>query len=393
MRHSQSRKGVALLGAVTMVFFSAVSAHAVATLTVSDAAIQPGQSAPITVTLATGGDDIAGTENRLGFPGELTVSNCTVNEAINKPATAFAGTNPITALVLALTNTDAIADGSVLYTCTATVAGGAADGDYEIGCTGAGASDPAGNSIDTDCVNGTITVTGPPQGSIDIGSVTGAPGETVSVDVSLTVASGAEIAGTENVLTFAAGLSGGTAAAGIQLQECAVNPGINKGATAFSFQPAACTEGIDCESLKALVLSLNNVDPIPTGSVMYTCEVVIGPDAAVGSYPLTCSDEGASDGEGQDVFIECIDGAVNVEIADTPTPVPTSTNTPQDATPTPTMDQDPTATNTPTNTRTNTPPADIDDDSCAIVAPQSTSTGWMLLLPMAGLLWLRRRSR
>ncbi len=382
-----------LIGAVTMVVFSAVSAHAVATLTVSDVALQPGESAPITVTLSTGGDDIAGTENRLGFPGELTVSDCEVNPAINKSATAFAGTNPITALVLALNNTDAIADGSVLYTCTATVDGGAADGDYEIGCTGAGASDPAGNSIDTDCVNGTVTVTGPPLGTIVIGSVTGAPGSMVSVDVSLTVTGGTEIAGTENVLTFAAGLSGGTAAGGIQLHDCIVNPAINKGGTAFSFQPSACTEGATCESMKSLVLAFDNTAAIPSGSVLYTCQVAIGPDAE-GTYPLTCSEPGASDGEGVPVFVDCADGSVTVaEATPTATMEPTSTNTPVVPTAVPTGEVTATATNTATNTPTNTRVRVSDeDDGCAVVEPRGSSAGWTLLLPLAVLFWSRRRT-
>jgi MYXO-CTERM domain-containing protein len=366
-----------MVGAAAMMLFSAASANAVATLTISDVALQPGQSGPITVTLATGGDDIAGTENRIGFPAELTVDGCVRNEAINKGATAFAGTNPITALVLALDNTAAIPDGSVLYTCTVTVSEEAADGELEVECSGPGASDPDGNSIDSECVNGIVTVTGPPQGSINIGSVTGAPGTTASVEVSLTVVEGAEIAGTENVITF------GTA--GVQLQACVVNPGINKGGTAFSFQPSG--------SVKALVLALDNTDAIPTDSVLYTCQVAIGADVENGTtIPLTCSEPGASDGEGNPVLVECSDGLVTVaEATPTPTSEPTSTNTPDSPTPTDTPDASPTPTNTSTNTPTRTP-SRVDDDSCAIVAPESTSTGWMLLLPMAGLLWLRRRN-
>jgi len=36
---------------------------------------------------------------------------------------------------------------------------------------------------------------------------------------------------------------------------------------------------------------------------------------------------------------------------------------------------------------------DDDDDGCSVVAPANSQAGWMLAIPVVGLLWLRRRTR
>lgn len=80
----------------------------------------------------------------------------------------------------------------------------------------------------------------------------------------------------------------------------------------------------------------------------------------------------------------------------TRTNTPTSTNTP---TVTPTRTATATSANTNTPVHTSTPaknPTPIytpNSSTCAITAPADSSTGWLLLLPGAALLWLRRRSR
>jgi hypothetical protein len=52
---------------------------------------------------------------------------------------------------------------------------------------------------------------------------------------------------------------------------------------AFAFLPPGCF-GPDC-SVRALVLAFDNVDPIPDGSVLFTCHMLIAPDAATGIIP------------------------------------------------------------------------------------------------------------
>src|SRR5262249_52904797 len=101
----------------------------------------------------------------------------------------------------------------------------------------------------------------------------------------------------------------------------------------FVFQPVGCTLGVDC-GVRALVLALNNVDPIPDGSVLYTCRVDIDPSAALGSYPVRCANPGASDPQGMILATTSADGAVQV-VADLPTPTATPSRLPT-LTPTPT---------------------------------------------------------
>lgn len=363
-------------------------------------------SGSVSVTLSTGGNSIAGTENEIAFGPEVQLSNCAVNPAINRTASAFsytpAGCTPgdncsgVKALILSFTDLTPLPDGVVLYTCDVSVDAGAAPGDYALECEAPGASDPAGNSIDTDCDDGAVIVPDEPVVEIAVSSATGAPGGTVQIEISLNLLrEGVEVAGTENVLNFAPET---------QIVECAVNPAIDRGATAFAFSPQGCAPGSNCSSVKALVLSFTNISAIPDGSVLYTCDVGLAGgtvaatvSGAAGTYPITCTEPGASDPDGNPLFTICSNGSVTIEEPATPTPQPTSTPTftleptaPETPADTPT----PVATNTPTNTSTNTPrPGGFDDDSCAIVSPQSSSTGWMLLLPMAVLLWARRRQR
>ena len=67
---------------------------------------------------------------------------------------------------------------------------------------------------------------------------------------------------------------------------------------------------MDCTSVKLLVLSLTDVDPIPDGSVLYTCTVAISFFAPDGTYPLDTNQEDASTPDGEAVATEGIDGAV-----------------------------------------------------------------------------------
>jgi hypothetical protein len=355
-------------------------------------------SGTVEVTLATGGNDVAGTENDITFGPEIQLSNCVVNPEINRTASAFsfspsgctAGTDceSVKALVLSFTDLDPLPDGALLYTCDATVTGGTAPGEYTLGCANPGASDPIGNSVDSVCADGTVTVPDVPVAEIAVGSVTGVPGTTAQIEISLNLLeSGVEVAGAENVLNFPAEA---------RVIGCAVNEDIGREASAFSLSPTDCTPGTDCESVKALILSFTNLTGIPDGSVLYTCDVALpgGSAASLGTFAVTCSEPGTSDPEGNPLTTTCSDGLVTVEEpTPTPTPEPTSTNTPEPPTFTPTQDASPTPPNTATNTPTNTRSIGAEDDGCSVAAPRHSSGGWMFLVPMAGLLWLRRRAR
>jgi MYXO-CTERM domain-containing protein len=386
----------------------AAAAQAVV-ITIDDASGDAGSTIGVTVTLNTEGASVAGTQNDITFGSDSGIAiaaktngkpDCAVNPDIDKGGTSFAfqpsgctaGTDctGVRALVLALDNVDPIPDGSVLYTCQVAIASDAS-GVIALTNSNAGASDPDGNALPTTAVSGNVTVGGePPSGTvITIDQAQGEAGQTIPVNVSLTT--DASIAGTQNDIAFAAPLAIVAKANG--KPDCAVNEAIDKGGTSFAFQPSGCTAGTDCTGIRALVLALDNVNPIPSGSVLYTCQVAIA-EGATGEQTLTCSNAGASDPDGNAVPASCTNGTVIIG-----GPTPTPTDTPPVATPTdtPAATATNTAAATATHTRrpTNTPGGGggNDDDGCAVVAPVEGSAAWMLLLPAAALLWLRRRSR
>lgn len=117
-----------------------------------------------------------------------------------------------------------------------------------------------------------------------VGTATGTPGQDVALTVSLQAA-GAKVAGTENDLNFdAANVSFGAGGK----PSCRVNPAIGKGGTAFSFRPNGC-KGTACATARALVLAMDNTDPIPDGAALYTCTVHISPSAPPGQYRIRIS--------------------------------------------------------------------------------------------------------
>src|SRR5262249_10831196 len=154
----------------------------------------------------------------------------------------------------------------------------------------------------TGAVTATATsTTGPVDATIIIGSATGEPGSTVTLTVSLDAS--VPVAGTQNDITLSP--LAPIAARANGKPDCTVNPDIDKGGTSFAFEPAGCTPGTDCTSVRALVLSLDNVCPIcgtPTTDcpsvgacpvTLYTCQVAISTDAT-GTIPLPCTNSASS---------------------------------------------------------------------------------------------------
>jgi hypothetical protein len=394
--------------AASALILAAAQAGAVS-LTVGTAETEVGQNASIPVTLQAMGEDVAGTQNDLQYPSGEGVSigvvanaqgrpTCARNEAIMKEGTAFSFQPPqcapgttctaVRALVLSLSNVDPIPDGSVLYNCEFSVGTGTPGGAYELTQTGVGASDPDGVALPATGVAGVLEVsTGPAPVVIEIGNAAGPVDGNASVDVSLSADAGVEVAGTQNDIGFDPNAAIRAGDNGRPL--CDDNPEISKEGSAFSFQPPQCTVGTTCTAIRALILSLSNVDPIPSGSRLYSCDIATGDE---GTFPLTCSGPGSSDPDGVALDTDCTDGEVVVggepPITETPTTGPTLT-------PTPTIPEGPT--NTPVRTATRTgiiPPINDCDDGCAIAAPAQNDNGFMVwLLPAAMLLWLRRRAR
>jgi hypothetical protein len=120
----------------------------------------PGERVDVGVTLRTGGLPVAGVQLDLQLElnmgavriadGEQGQPDCRVNPDIGKAGTGFAqpfGDDTVRALVLSLTNTDLIADGSLLFTCTYEIAAGAAPATVALYCRDALGSTPEGRAI------------------------------------------------------------------------------------------------------------------------------------------------------------------------------------------------------------------------------------------------------
>jgi len=181
-----------------------------------------------------------------------------------------------------------------------------------------------------------------PRVWIDLSSAAGAPGEDVTLDVSLHTG-GEAVAGVQTDIGFdPAALSPPQTDNGRPL--CFVNPNINK-VTSFAFQPPACVVGGSCTAFRAIVFAFDNVDPIPDGALLFTCTVRIAPNTPPGTYTLSTSHRRVSDPTGVGNDIPGSDGEVVVTLVPGATPNATWTSAPS-RTPTPT--RLPTATFNPT---------------------------------------------
>ncbi len=187
--------------------------------------------------------------------------------------------------------------------------------------------------------------------TIEIESVAARRGAAVETAVVLHT-DGEEVAGTENIIDFDGE---------VYPLECWGNPAIDKDVIAFASSPSGCVAG-DCDSLKALVLSVSNTSPIPDGSILYWCLVRVSPSAESGDHLLECANPGSSTLAGGPVETSCVDGVVTVLaeppiptmlITPRPTPTPFSIDSPRPThtrPPTPTLGL-PTRTRTPSSLR------------------------------------------
>jgi len=196
--------------------------------------------------------------------------------------------------------------------------------------------------------------------SVDVGSVTGPAGSTVSVPVTLALnGSGAEVAGTQNNIAFDANtpiaartgsycaLTASTSCTTsddcpvypapfdheacvtstgkcsvtttqtctdstdcpVQHEacvpsptgapDCTVNPAIGKDGF-FAFTPNGCS-GATCTGISAIIVAVNNLAAIPDNSELYRCNADIAVGATGPSYPLTNSGVVLGDTSGQPI--------------------------------------------------------------------------------------------
>jgi hypothetical protein len=192
---------------------------------------------------------------------------------------------------------------------------------------------------------------------VQIGEAEGAPGNDVVIGVVLTADAGESVAAVENDIVFDP-ISTPVAIEANGRPDCTVNAAINKEATRFGFRPPGCDPtGGGCSAVHAVVIAIDNVTPIASGALLYTCSFHIFEDAAPGPYALSNINVLYAPPPGGNIEGVGVAGHITVLSPLSPTPTPTLTLTP---TPTPT----PTPTLTPTQpiaTPTGTP-GDVDCD-------------------------------
>jgi hypothetical protein len=135
--------------------------------------------------------------------------------------------------------------------------------------------------------------------SVNVGSATGSPGDTVMFFVTVTATAGEQIAATDTRV----GVESAT-----PVVQCTTNPSFP--ISQCSPQPTGCTPGINCQATRCLVVSFGGT--IPSGSQLYFCNVHIASDAAGGEYALRCLAVGVFDSAGKSLNPQCTDGQVEV---------------------------------------------------------------------------------
>jgi hypothetical protein len=139
-----------------------------------------------------------------------------------------------------------------------------------------------------------------------VGSAEGAPGSTVSVDVTLH-ALGLEVTEVEHDVGF--GPYTPVADRG-GVPDCAVGPGLTASSASFAFIPDGCTTDATCTGVRAL---LTFQDPIPDDAVVYRCTVELVERAAPleegCDHALLCGEGRGMSASGEALTVYCPEGS------------------------------------------------------------------------------------
>jgi hypothetical protein len=277
----------------------------------------------------------------LGIPGvekdvvfAFLPDGCTPSRATCTPGvTCCLG---VRAIVIALDNLNAIPDGTFLYACT--VEAGEATGTFALPCpqgpqgefpfqpamSGASPLEIGGN-LPTTCVDATVTVSDSASVVLKVGSAMLPPGGEATVDLTLTTMG-------QPVIELLTDLAFGRHVAIVQrigaattlasnvgkddvmppIPDCEPSEALlSAGKTAeFSFLPDGCTPGLDCSTVRAVVVSSDDFQPIPAGTPLYRCRVRAGKEE--GSFPLACPYNEAVSSGLSDAPVACEDGTIVV---------------------------------------------------------------------------------
>jgi hypothetical protein len=138
-----------------------------------------------------------------------------------------------------------------------------------------------------------------------------APGEPLRIQASLHLA-GPEslVAGVQNDITFDPALP--IAARPNGRPDCAYDPASGKNGSAFGFQPPGCSLGVDCTAVRAVVLSFGDTDPIPDGTVLYSCGLEASGAESGRAYAFPCSYAYGATPEGLPVPVDCPDVEITI---------------------------------------------------------------------------------
>jgi hypothetical protein len=233
----------------------------------------------------------------------------------------------------ALESAAPFATGETLFTCGVDLPAGAARGEYPVRLANGSGDAPA--HVTT--ADGLIRVTGPPRSptepsmtptparsTIEIGSASGAPGDTV--EIAVTLRTDEIVGGVQNDLHFD---PRAPIAAADGQPACVLAAGVDWfPASTIAFQPPACVPDVTCTGVRAVLLTATAGGVIPDGAALYTCTVAIDP-AARGSVALPCSNQLGSTPQGQAVPLNCAAGRIDVvEPSATPSATPLPTTTP-----------------------------------------------------------------
>ncbi len=165
----------------------------------------------------------------------------------------------------------------------------------------------------------------PARSTIEIGSVSGAPGS--SVQIAVTLHTDEVIAAVQNDLHV--DLPASIAADSDGRPACTRDPSVDWLGPGFAFHPPACIPGVDCTGIRAILLP-ETPQPLVDGAVLYTCTVTIAAGTS-GHADLHCSNSLGSTPDGQQLAVGCTAGRVNIAplnttppLAPSPTPPPLS---------------------------------------------------------------------
>lgn len=327
-----------------------------AAINLDSASGAPGDVVAISATLAGAANQFAATSNDIVFDStQVDVvlkgngkPDCTINPAID--ADSVAGKGLSTSLppspasmkvlrvgVLSTENVNPIPDG-LLFTCKFHIDPNATPGVNTLKNTPR-ASDPASNLSNLSGTNGSVTVSAaaptptPTQvlnsAAINLDSVDGAPGDTVTISAKLAGATN-QFAATSNDIVY------DSTQVDVALKtngkpDCTINPDINADSVAgkglsTSQPPSPATAKV----LRVGVLSTENVNPIPDG-LLFTCKFKIAAAAAPGPHVLhntpRASDPASnlSNLSGTDGVITVAGGEPTPTVTTPPEPTPTAT--------------------------------------------------------------------